>query len=492
MGIGFGILLLALFLGVIFVFKTLLYICRPNEIIVFSGRRRRLADGSSVGYSVVQHGGRLRVPIIEMAERMDVSTMTVHINISNAYSRGNIPLTVGAIANVKVSTRPGLMDNAVERFLGRDREEVRQVAKETIEGSLRGALAKLTPEQVNEDRLSFVEALSDEAEDDLRKIGIQMDTLKIQSVTDEVNYLDSIGREKIAQVLRDAEIAESDCKRDADRVEAEAEARGRVAQENAQAKIQVGENEYRKLLAELDARARSEEERTIAAAEEARARAEVKLQEIRTELARLRLQADEVLPAEARKEQDALDAAGLAAVIAAEGRAAAEALRLMSEAWNRAGANAEDIFLIQQLEPLLRRIVDRVGQIDIREVNLVDNGDGASLGRLAGAYPATIDAVLGALSNATGIAIQDVLRRPAQPIDVQAARAGKAPSREAADGPRSGTFNLTRGERATPAGAAAEEPAFEIPAPEESTVRTPGTQRLSGLSADQSSNPEEG
>lgn len=408
--------------------SNFLLICRPNEIIVFSGRSRRLADGSSVGYSVLQHGRRVRVPFIETATRMSVSSMTVHISISNAYSRGNIPLTVSAIANVKISTRPGVLDNAIERFLGRDREEVRRVAKETIEGALRGAIAKLTPEQVNEDRSRIVEALSEEAEEDLKKIGIQVDTLNIQSVTDEVSYLDSIGRDKIAAVLRDAEVAESDREREAERAIAEAEARGKVANEQAEAKIRARDNDLRRVMAELEAEARSEEERTLASAEEVRALAEVQLQEVRAELERLRLRAEEVLPADARRVADQLAAVGQAATIAAEGRAAADVLGMMTAAWSRAGDSAEDIFLIQQLEPLVQSVVDKLGDMAIHEVQLIDSGDGASLGKLAGAYPASVAAVLQSIGQTAGIPILDVLSRAPAAAGGAAALAAADPS----------------------------------------------------------------
>lgn len=429
-GIFIGVAgLLAAFFLLKFIASFLL-ICRPNEVIVFSGRSRRLADGSSVGYAILQHGWRVRFPFLETATRMSVSTMTVHISSTNAYSKGNIPLSVSAIANVKISTRPGVLDNAIERFLGRDREEVRRVAKETIEGALRGAIAKLTPEQVNEDRARIVSALGDEAEEDLKKIGIQIDTLNIQSVTDDVSYLDSIGRDKIAVVLRDAEVAESDREREAERAIAEAEARGHVAEENAEANIRARENELRKVVADLEAEARSEEERTLARAEEARAIAEVKLQEVRTELERLRLQAEQVLPADAQKQASELAAIGEAATIAAEGRASAQVLEMMTAAWARAGSNAEDIFLIQQLEPLIKTVVSRLGTMTIHETQLIDSGDGSSLGKLAGAYPAAVASVLQSIGDAAGIPILDVLSRQqtGQLLGVDVPQSGSVPT----------------------------------------------------------------
>ncbi|MER3462489.1 MAG: flotillin family protein, partial [Armatimonadota bacterium] len=97
----------------------------------------------------------------------------------------------------------------MERFLGKSRVEIMQIAKATLEGSLRGVLATLTPEEVNEDRILFAEKLVQEVEHDMTALGLVVDTLKIQQVTDDVKYLDSIGRIKSAEIVREARIAEA-------------------------------------------------------------------------------------------------------------------------------------------------------------------------------------------------------------------------------------------------------------------------------------------
>lgn len=409
LGIGLAIFVGALML-ILFV-KRFLHICEPHEVLVFEGRKRTLADGSHLDYTVLHSGRGIRIPIIENVRSLDTSTMTVDINVQNAYSRGNIPLNLHAIANVKVCRRDGIIDNALERFLGRERIEIRDVAKETIEGALRGVLARLTPEQVNEERATFVHVLANDVEDDLNQLGLTIDTLNIQSVTDNVNYLDNIGRSQIAAVLRDAEISESEKRREAEEVVAESQARGKVAREQAQANIQRAENDLRTERADLNAKARSIEEQTEQAAFEARARAEVRLQEVRTELERLRLQADEVLPAEAQQVAAELLAEGESAEIEAQGEATAQALQLVAQAYRDAGPNAEDIFVLQQLETLLKQVADRLGEVKVANVNLVDGGDGATLGRLAGAYPAMVASIFDAVGETTGVSLKQILQR---------------------------------------------------------------------------------
>ena len=426
LGLGLGLGAFAFLYVCLLVLKNFLYICKPTEVLVFEGRPQTLPDGNRLQYTVIHAGIGIRKPFIENVRRLDLSTMTVDIHVANAYSRGNIPLSIHAIANVKICNRAGVIDNALERFLGRDRGEISQVAKETIEGALRGVLARLTPEQVNEERATFTQELTSDVEDDLNRLGLTIDTLNIQSVTDNANYLDRIGRSRIAEVLRDAEVAESNNRREAEQRVAEAMARGQVAREHAQANIQRAENDLRRVRADLEARARSAEETTEQAAFEARARAEVALQEVRAEMERLRLQADEVLPAEAQKIAAQLAAEGESSSISAQGNATAQALRMMTEAWSAAGANAEDIFLLQQLEPLMLQVAERLKGIRVHTINLVDGGDGATLGQLAGAYPAMVASVFESVEATTGINIREILARRGNAAPAVAAKPAAA------------------------------------------------------------------
>lgn len=389
--------------------KALLHVCPPNQLLIFSGREHVTGGGDRVGYRILSGGWALRLPILEKVDLMDLRLITVPMTVRGAYSEGGIPLTVHAVANVKVSGDPELVGNAIERFLGRGQEEIRRVAKETLEGHLRGVVATMTPEEVNEDRLKFTSQLGAEASDDLRKLGIQLDTLKIQAVADDRNYLDSIGRKRIAEVLRSAEVAESDAVRAADATEAEEKARGQVALASAQAHIAERTNSLRREVADLEARVRSEDERTQAAGAAARAEAEKALQEVRCELERLRLQADVTIPAEvARRSAEAM-AVGAAAHIEASGRATAEALAMVAEAWREADGDALDIHVLQHLEAILRPVIDAVRRVSVGEAAVVDGGDGQALPNYVASYPAMVGALLREVSATLGVDLSRAL-----------------------------------------------------------------------------------
>lgn len=385
--------------------KTLLQICPPNEVLIFSGRKHRMADGSKRGFRVIFGGRAWRVPVIEKASRMSLNVMEVPISIRAAYSRGGIPLNVDAIANVKISSDPVVVGNAIERFLGTDPNQMRRVAKETLEGHLRGVLARLTPEEVNEDRLKFADELRAEGELDLSKLGIHLDTLKIQHVSDDVLYLDSIGREAIANVVKDAEIAESDAKRAAEQAESENRSRGNVAKSNAEANIAKMRNELRKIQAELEAQVASEEEKTKAAAREARAVAEQELQGIRTELEQLRLQVEQVLPAEANRVAQEHRARGAAAILRERGIASSQALDVLTEAWADAGGEALGIYLMDDIEKILATAAQGVAKVRVNSVNLIDSGDGTTLANYVGAYPNMLATIFESVQRTTGIDI---------------------------------------------------------------------------------------
>jgi flotillin len=410
-GIGVGFALVMLFA----VLKQFVFVGRPNELLIFSGRQN--ADG--VGYRVVHGGFAWRIPVLEKVDVMDLRTIPIELHVQNAYSKGGIPLSVHAVAYVKVNSAAGVRNNAIERFLGRDPAEIKRVAKENLEGHLRGIIANMTPEDLNEDRLKFAEALMNHAVDDLEGLGLMLDTLKIQSVSDDVSYLDSIGRERLANVLATAEIAESTAKADAEEAQAQSAREGEVANERAETTIKNRENELRRKLAELEGVAKSEEERAQQQALAARARAEQELQEIRARLEHLRLSADVVLPADAQRKASEMRARSEAAQIATDGEAMAQVLDMMRQEWIKAGPDAKDIFLIQQLETVLATVTDKVKQMQIGHVTLLDGGDGTALPQHMAALPATVKAVLHELRETTGVDVTGILGgvRPPPPPD---------------------------------------------------------------------------
>ena len=363
--------------------RWMIRICRPNEMLVVTGSRSNQGQQGIKGYRVVANGGWTFVkPILETARRMDVTLLPVLVEVKNAYSKGGTPLNIQAIANVKVSSDPEVRNNAIERFLGRNPEEIVQVARENLEGNLRSVLAQLTPEQVNEDRLRFAERIAEDVGDDLRRLGLQLDTFKIQSVSDDVDYLNSISRRRVAQIVRDAEIAESEAIGEAERKEAEMEEVAEVVSTEAETVVLEKDNAVRTKVAQMEKQARSEEERTTAAELEAKAKAQQKLQKVRSELERLRLQAEEVLPAQANQKARELRARGQAAATAEDVKASALVNDLLTQVWEDAGSTAELVFLLQQIEMVLDQATRLPSRLTLKRITILDGDDATSLASL--------------------------------------------------------------------------------------------------------------
>lgn len=384
-------------------------VCRPNEALVITGKKQTLPDGRELHTTALTSGRAIAWPIIRKVDRLSLELFEVPISVHNGYSKGGIAMNLEAIANVKISSDKLVLNNAIERFLESDELELRRVAKETLEGHLRGVIADLTPEQVNEDRLKFAESLTRESENDLNKLGLHLDTLKILHVSDEVGYLDALGRKAIAIIIKDAEIAESDARRAAEQSESENAGRANVTRAEADAEIAKMRNELRTIRADLEARVQSEEERTAAAAREARAKAEQELQAIRAKLEAIRLQVDKVMPADADRRAKEYDARGEAAEIRERGKAVAQALDLLYEAWQTAGSSALQISIIEDLEAILEAAVRGVKKVDIQNVSVIDSGDGKTLSNYIGAYPKMLGEVFEAVDKTIGIDIPGVL-----------------------------------------------------------------------------------
>jgi 6-phosphogluconate dehydrogenase (decarboxylating) len=203
-----AVLIFAAIVGV-WLIDAVVRICDPNKILIISGRPSRREDGQVVGYKVVYGGWSWHIPMKETVTTMDLTTIPASIEVTNAYAKGGTPLNIQAIANVKISRDWSLVGNAIERFLDRDRQEIACLSKQILEEHLHEVVANLSPEQVNEERLQLAKRIANEVSPKLAKFGLQLDTFQIQSVSDEVDYLNAIGRQKIANIVCDAENAES-------------------------------------------------------------------------------------------------------------------------------------------------------------------------------------------------------------------------------------------------------------------------------------------
>ncbi|MEM9692772.1 MAG: SPFH domain-containing protein, partial [Myxococcota bacterium] len=344
------------------------------QVLVLSGSKRQ-SGGKTVGWRAVRGGRAVRIPLLETVHWMDLSNIPVEIEVRQAFSKGGIPLNVQGVAHVKLPGEEPRLSNAVERFLGRNRMEIAQVARETLEGNVRGVLAQLTPEQVNQDKIAFANKLLEEAEYDFVRMGLVLDTLKIQNVSDDANYLNSIGRIRGASIRRDAAIAEAQAQSQAAIQKAQNWAASELAKIGADLNIARQETDRRVRDAVTGREAKIASAEGQVRAEMAKLTEDIERQKERAVQVERALDADVIQPwaAECRKMEE--QARAKAARIIERGRAEAEALHRLVEEYRAAGDAAREVLVLQQLMPMLQRISGADVSTSIREWTVLGDDD---------------------------------------------------------------------------------------------------------------------
>ncbi len=408
---------IAIFIGVIafsaiiIFIKSNIVLCQPNELVVLAGRKRKLADGSKIGYRVLRGGRGFKRPMLESVARMSLNTIPIELTLARAMCSGMIPVSVEGRASVKLAGQAEHgMDAAIERFLGKGAEAVTKAAKQALEGALRGVIATMTPEEANANRLKLASEAAETARRDLKRLGIVLDFLQIQEITDSEGYLQAIGRQQNAAVQRDARIAEATAEADARKVSAEQTRISREAEIAADLEIIAKEAALEVKRSNLAVAENEARERASVAGEIARMEEETKLQTGRAVLKEKQQEADVVVPARAERAAKVLAAEADAARIQANGRATAEAIESMRAQWQD-GATRE-LFLIQLLPELTDKVTSVLSDnLRIDRLTILDSGDGEGLPNFVKNLTNSTVTVLEQIKNATGVDLTDLAKR---------------------------------------------------------------------------------
>jgi flotillin len=239
----------------------------------------------------------------------------------------------------------------------------------------------MTPEQVNTDKETFASRLTHEAGADLSKLGLVLDTLKIQNVSDEVGYLDAMGRQRSAAIRRDALRAEATNQAESAEQRWNNQKNAEVATLESQMQIAGKENERRVADAQSRRGALIAQQQAEVQALIAQARGEVTMQEARIEQVRRQLQADILQPAEAQRRKAEEQAKGAAALVIEQGKATAAVLTRIAGTYQQGGAASRDVLLMQKLVPLFQRLAGTIGELRVDRLTVLPGGnDGAGAG----------------------------------------------------------------------------------------------------------------
>lgn len=329
--------ILTLFIMVIALFRFIAqnYITvPPNEVAVLSGKK----SGEN-SYKIYTGGAFFRIPIIQRVDYLSLNVMTFSVAVVDVPDKNGVLTSVRGVANVKIQSEEGLIQRAVERFLGMERSQIENVAKENLEGNLRAIVGKMDIEGLIGDRESFQGQVLTGASTDMLKLGMTIDLLNIQEITDGKGYIQALGRKRTSEVVRDAEIGEADAQRDSAVKSASAKQEGSIAKAKADEEIsnaerkrdmamaqnraQVEAEEARIPLAAEKAQAEVQKEVNVAqvAAEQARTEAEIDLQEAKRRRREAELNATTVVEATKDKEARVIKAEGEQQAATLEGEA---------------------------------------------------------------------------------------------------------------------------------------------------------------------------
>ena len=260
---GFGAAAIAI-AGIVFVIFVFIAIWAsrytkvgPNEVLIVSGRQHRVtgADGrtSVRGFRVVKGGGTFIIPVIEKADVLSLELLTIDVQTPEVYTSKGVPVKVDGVAQIKVKGDDVSIATASEQFLSKKTEDIMNIAMQTLEGHLRAILGTMTVEEIYQNRDAFAAKVQEVAAGDMANMGLTIVSFTIRDIRDTQGYLDALGKPRIAQVKRDAVIAQAEADRDSVIRSAQAGQAGQEAKFAADTKIAEAQRDYQMSVADYNA-----------------------------------------------------------------------------------------------------------------------------------------------------------------------------------------------------------------------------------------------
>ncbi|MBE6692607.1 MAG: flotillin family protein [Ruminococcaceae bacterium] len=414
-----NVVVLMAVIGIIF-FSIILWFfsrykkCPSDKIMVIYGRVGKNKDGSSRSAKCIHGGAAFIVPVIQAYEFLDLTPLSIPVDLKNALSRQNIRIDVPSRFTVGISTEPSVMQNAAERLLGLQLPEIQELAKDIIFGQLRLIIATMDIEEINTDRDKFLEAVSRNVEVELKKIGLRLINVNLTDISDESGYIAALGKEAAAKAINDAKKSVAEKERDGAIGEANAKMDERVNVSKADAEAIQGENLAKTEIAMSNAALREKEAealRIATSAEKIQAAkaledayaAEKEAEQARSAREKATLEADVIVQTEIQKRQIELEAEAEAekirrkaqgeadaiyARMAAEAKGMEEILRKQAagfaEIVKSAGGDADaalKLLIADKLEDLMKIQVEAIKNIKIDKITVWDNGGAGDNGK---------------------------------------------------------------------------------------------------------------
>ncbi len=229
----------------------------PNQVLIVSGRKHRMmgADGalSTRGFRIVKGGGTFVMPVVEKVDLLSLELLTIDVQTPEVYTSKGVPVKVDGVAQIKVKGDDISIATAAEQFLSKATDEIKNIATQTLEGHLRAILGTMTVEDIYQNRDAFASKVQEVAAGDMANMGLSIVSFTIRDIRDAQGYLEALGKPRIAQVKRDAQIAQAEADRDAMIRSAQATQAGQEAKFIADSKIAEAQRDYQSNVAQYQA-----------------------------------------------------------------------------------------------------------------------------------------------------------------------------------------------------------------------------------------------
>ncbi|MEN9576165.1 MAG: hypothetical protein RL514_4020 [Verrucomicrobiota bacterium] len=449
----------------------------PNEVLVISGRKRQVVDpdGKSrdVGFRIVKGGGVFVWPVFEREDRLSLELLTIDVQTPEVYTSKGVPVKVDGVAQIKIKGDDISIATAAEQFLSKPTDEIKNVAMQTLEGHLRAILGTMTVEEIYQNRDAFASKVQEVAAGDMANMGLGIVSFTIRDIRDTQGYLDALGKPRIAQVKRDAQIAQAEADRDAMIKSSQATQAGQEAKFAADSKIAEAQRDYQTNVASYQATVNQKKAESDLAYDLQKYKTGqlVKAEEVQVEIIakqkQIELQQQEILrkqreleatvqkPADAerykvetlanaRKFQLETEAAGAASatkatgfaaadvnkatgiaeaeankakglaqadIIMAQGKATAEATRLKAEAFQQYNEAAVIELLVKVLPDIAGRISEPLSKMEKMVIINSGSGPGGGASKLTGDITQIMAQLPPVLESLTGIKFEKLLQQ---------------------------------------------------------------------------------
>lgn len=209
----------------------------PNEALIVSGGCCRPSRKQ-----IIVGGWCWSTWMLTNIQRISLQVITLNPKCEHVQSIHGVPVTVTGVVHCKIMSAPEFLPLAAEQFLGKSTDHIKSVILHTVEGHMRAVIGTQTIEDICKKRQELANLIREATIKDLSRMGIDIMSLTIKEIKDDVEYLSSAGKRSTAIVKKDAAISAAKAESEAAQVEAKCEKDKKERELLKQTKLSIQEH----------------------------------------------------------------------------------------------------------------------------------------------------------------------------------------------------------------------------------------------------------